>query len=89
MGQGVNPLSKAADRHGDEFGDGLACHADIGGLLAQTGAVTLGANGLATIAAEHHAVLYLVLVFLYHAEEVVDAGNFVFVSSPVAGQAVP
>ena len=51
--------------------------------------MTVGTDGLATEAAQHHAVLYLVLVFLYHLEECVDAYLLVDVFLAVAGQTAP
>ena len=51
--------------------------------------MTVRANGLATIAAEHDTILYLILVLAHHAEEIVDAGNFIFISVTVAGQPMP
>ena len=42
--------------------------------------MTDGTVGLTPVAAQHHAVLYLVLVLLDHFEEGVDAGALLFLA---------
>ena len=68
-----------------QFGDGQvyqirngpSAHFHISGFGAQARAVALGTDRFAPVACQHDAVLYLVLVFLQHLEEVVDA-DFLF-----------
>ena len=68
-----------------QFGDGQvyqirngpSAHFHISGFGTQARAVALGTDRFAPVACQHDAVLYLVLVFLQHLEEVVDA-DFLF-----------
>ena len=51
--------------------------------------MTVRTDGLATESAQHHSVLYLVLVLFHHAEELIDAHPFVWVEVFLGGQSVP
>ena len=51
--------------------------------------MTKWADGLAAITAQHHSILYLVLVLLHHLEEGVDGYLFVDVAFALRGQTVP
>ena len=51
--------------------------------------MTVWTYGLATIAGQHHAVLYLVLAGLHHAEELINGGCLLARHILVARQAVP
>ena len=51
--------------------------------------MAVGANGLASESAQHHAVLNLILVFLHHSEELVDAHAVVRITVFFRWQSVP
>ncbi len=51
--------------------------------------MAVGTDGLAAESAQHHTVLYLVLVLLHHAEELVDAHPVMWVALFLGGQTVP
>ena len=55
-----------------QFRDVASSHAYVVRFGFQAGAVAFGAERLSAISCQHHAILYLVLVFLYHLEEGVD-----------------
>ena len=59
--------------HQHEVGDALAAHLHILRLSAQACAVAFGADRLAAVARQHHAVLYLIRLCLNIVEEVHDA----------------
>ena len=69
----VEELSEFRHRHIHQFGDGASAHFHVGGFFLQTCAVAHRAYGLSAETAQHHSVLYLVLVVAYHLEESVDA----------------
>ena len=83
------PFGEVGDGHLHQFGDALAAYLHIARFLLQSCAAAVGAHGLATEAAQHHAVLYLVLVLLHHAEELVDAHPVVRFAVFLRGQTVP
>ena len=60
-------------RYLHHVGDALAAYLHILCFLAQTCAMTVGTDGLAAETAQHHPVLYLVLVLTHHIEEGIDA----------------
>ncbi len=68
-------MFELADWHGIELGDSHAGYFHVASFGAQARAVALRAEGFATVARQHHAILYLVEVFLDHFEESVDAGK--------------
>ena len=51
--------------------------------------MTKWADGLAAITAQHHSILYFILVLLHHLEEGVDGYLLVDVAFALRGQAVP
>ena len=70
------PIEEAfglGDRHRHDLGDILAAYLNIERLGLEAGTLAGGADGLASVAGEHHPVLYLVKVLLDMLEEVVDA----------------
>ena len=56
-----------------QFGDVASSHAYVVCFGFQAGTVAFGAERLSAVACQHHTVLYLVLIFLHHLEEGVDA----------------
>ena len=68
----VEPLLQPENGQFDEVADASSANLHIIRLWLQTCSVAFRTGGLATIAAQHHPVLYLILVVLHHLEEVVD-----------------
>ena len=87
--QFVKPFLQVLHRHVHEVRDAHSLYPDVVCLLFQSSAVAFRTYRSAAVSAEHHAVLYLVLVFFQHLEEVVDAHPVVFVSAFVGWQTVP
>ena len=85
--QVVEPCLQSDHGHLHQVGDAVAVDLHIFCLGLQSGAVTDGTGGLATIPGHHHPILYLVLVVLHHFEELVDTG-LLFLAF-VRGQPVP
>ena len=83
------PLLEVDDRHLHKVGDTASGNLHIVGLLLQSGAMACGADGLATIACEHHPILYLILVLAHHIKELVDTHRGVWVGRVGGGQTVP
>ena len=85
----VEPRLQLTDWHLHKFGDASSAHFHPRGLLLEFRSVTVGTHGLSSVAAHHHAILYLVLVFLHHLKESVDTDLFVYIAVFFARQAVP
>ena len=83
------PFFQVHHGHLHQFGYAHAAYLHPCCLLLESGAMAQGADRLATIAALQHAVLYLVLVFLDHLEERVDAHPIAYVAVAVGRQSVP
>ena len=66
------PLLEGYYRHLHKVGDTASGNLHISGFLLQSGAMTGGAVGLATITSKHNAILYLILVLAHHVEKLVD-----------------
>ena len=62
-----------SDRQINQLRYVTAAYPYISGFRFQAGSMTLRAECFATIAGKHHAVLYFVLVLLYHFEESIDS----------------
>ena len=69
----LEPCAEIGNRHIYQFCDALSANLHIVGFLLESGAMAIRADGLASESAQHHTVLYLVLVLLHHSEEFVDA----------------
>ena len=85
--QFVEPFLQSDDRHLNKVGDASSANLHVISLGLQACAVTGGTVGLSPVTAQHHAVLYLVLVFLKHLEERVD--TWAFLLPAVRRQTVP
>ena len=88
----VKPFSEPVDGYLHQVGDGAAANLHPCRLLLQPGAVAVGAEGLAPVAAHHDAVLYLIHILLHHVEEGVNAygvGAQLAVLALVCGQSMP
>ena len=68
----LHPVGQLADRNVHQFRNAASAHLHIVSLGAQPRSATLGANRLATIAGQHHSVLYLVLPLAQVFEEGID-----------------
>lgn len=75
--QRVEEFLQFGDGQVYQIRNGSSAHFHISGFGPQARAMALGADRFATVACQHDAVLYFVLVFLQHLEEVVDA-DFLF-----------
>ena len=87
--QFLEPFAQVHNRHFNQFGDALSANLYIVGFLLESGTMAVGTNRLSTESAQHHAVLYLVLVLLYHSEELIDAHPFLLFTFLFARQTVP
>ena len=86
--QVVEPLLQVADRHLHKVRDAHSAYLDVFRFFLQARSVTVRTNGLAAIAAHHHAILNFVLVVFDHLEEGIDAHLLVDVFR-VGGQPMP
>ena len=73
----LEPYAEIGNRHIYQFGDALSANLHIVGFFFESGAMAIRTDGLAAESAQHHTVLYLVLVLLHHSEEFVDAHSVV------------
>ena len=87
--QFLEPFAQVHNRHLNQFGDALSANLHIVGFLLESGAMAIRTDGLASESAQHHTVLYLVLVLLHHSEEFVDAHPVVRVALLVRRQSMP
>lgn len=71
--QRVEELLQFGDGQVYQIRNGPPAHFHISGFGTQARAVALGADRLAPVTRQHDAVLYFVLVFFQHLEEVADA----------------
>ena len=71
--QAVEECLKVGDGQVHQLRDVASAHPHVARFGLQAAAVAARTEGLAAVAGQHHAVLYLVLVLLQHAEEGVDA----------------
>ena len=87
--QHLEPSSEITDGHLYKVRYALSTYLHPCGFLFQASAVTDGTDRLSAIAAQHDAILYLVLILLHHLEEGVN--RYLFVDIPLAfrGEAVP
>ena len=88
----VEPVLEILHRHLHQIHNAATAYLHPCGFLAQAGAVTRRTNRLATIATHHHTILDLILVFLHHVEETVNADSISLALSVflfVARQPVP
>ena len=88
----LEPFGKVGHWHLGKIRDGAPTYLYPLCLFFQAGSLAVWADSFATVAAHHHTILYLVLVFFYHLEKRVYAHA---VRSPfailfqVAGQTMP
>ena len=72
----VKPLFQSYHGHLYQVGNASSAYLDILRLGLQARTVTRRTSGLTSVSGQHHAILYLVLVLLYHVEEEVDTRFF-------------
>ena len=81
------PFLQPYNGHLHQVGDAATAYLHILSLRLQTRTMTLGTHRFTTIAAQHHAILNLILIFLHHLEEAVDTGLFLLLT--IRRQTVP
>ena len=70
--QMVEELLQFCDRQIHQFGNILSAYAYIAGFRFQTGTVAFRAKCFSAIPGKHHTILYLILIFFKHLEEVIN-----------------
>ena len=85
----LEPCTQIGNRHVYQFRNALATYFYIVGFLLESGSVTVRTDGLSAESAQHHTVLYLVLVLLHHSEEFIDAHTVVRIPVFLCRQTMP
>ena len=87
--QFLEPYTQIGNRHVYQFRNALATYFYIVGFLLESCAMTVRTDGLSAESAQHHTILYLVLVLLHHSEEFIDAHTVVRFTVFLCWQTMP